>query len=94
MEGTILLHVRLGDLYVQVGFGIIHNLAVKLLLGTSFTDCFTREILPAECKVVPRHFHPVAIISATQRNQHVLTSISHVGASLVKQSDDKEASPH
>lgn len=71
---TILLHVRLGDLRVEVWFGIVHNLAVDILIGTPFIDCFTRGIFLAECKVVPWHSHPVEIFSFTQRDQHICTS--------------------
>lgn len=36
MERAILLHVCLGDLYVGVWIGIVHNLVVDMPLGTFF----------------------------------------------------------
>lgn len=61
VEGTILLHVRLGDLIVRTWFGVVANLAVPLRLGTSYIDRFVKGIFPQYRKVVPFHSQPVAI---------------------------------
>lgn len=34
-------------------FGIVENLAVSVLLGTSFIDRFVKGVLPAEQKILP-----------------------------------------
>lgn len=65
MEEKILFYVRLGDLRARVWFGIIHNLAVDMLLHTSFIDNFICGIIPAKHEVVPWLSHRVAILSAT-----------------------------
>lgn len=92
MGETILLHVRLRKLCVKVWCSIVHNLAVDMLTGTSFIDRFIREIFQAERKFVPLHSHPEAIFSATQRDQHICKSSSHVAAPLGKPSNDDEDS--
>lgn len=71
MEGAILLQIRPYDLCVTVGFDIAHNLAVDMLLGTPFIDRLICEIFPANSKVVPRHSHPVPILSATQHDLYI-----------------------
>lgn len=91
-EFSILLNGCLGDLCIRGWSSIVHNLAVNMLLGTSFIDRFIRRILPAKRKVVLWHSHPVPILLATQRDQHIQRSISHVSASLGSPSnDDKPA---
>lgn len=94
IKNIILFHVLLGALYNRVWFGTVRNLAVDMLLATAFIDCFIRRIFPTKRKVVPWHLHPVLILSATQRDQFICTTISHVAAPLGKQSSDDEASSH
>lgn len=69
VEGVILLHVQLGDLRVRVWFGVVKNLAVSVLLGTSFIDRFVTGIFPPERKVVPQNSEPVDIIDKPPQEQ-------------------------
>lgn len=80
MEETIILQPRLGDLRVRVWFAVVHSLAGKLLLGTSFMDRFTRKFSPIECKAVPWRSHPQAIFSTTPCNLHFSLNRSNVDA--------------
>lgn len=41
--------------------GIVESLAVEVLFGTLFIDCFKCRILPTKCKVVSWHSGEVAI---------------------------------
>lgn len=53
VEGTILSDVRLVHLCVRIWFGLIFNLATKMLLGTSIIDRFISSIFPSDRKFVP-----------------------------------------
>lgn len=64
MEGAILFHVSLGDLRVIVRFGIMYNLTINMLLGTSFNYRFIGGIFPAKRKFGSWHSHLVAVLSA------------------------------
>lgn len=54
--GTITLQVRMGDSRVGVVFVVVHNLAIPVLLGTSFIDRFVRGIFSPERKIVAYKF--------------------------------------
>lgn len=43
VDGVILLHVRLSELWAKLSFGILTRLAVSLLSGNSFIDRFSKE---------------------------------------------------
>lgn len=53
MEGTILHQVRRNDVCIRAWFCIVRNLAVNMLLCTSFIDRFIHGIFPAKRKAVP-----------------------------------------
>lgn len=80
LKRTILLHVRLGNLFLRIWFGNVHNLLVDMLLGTFSIDCFIRQMFSAKRKVVSCRSHPEAILSATPRNQHIRTSTTYAAA--------------
>lgn len=63
LDGTILLFVKIGELRVRVWFGIVKNLAVDILLGTSFIDRYIQGIFLSERKILPWHSQPVPILS-------------------------------
>lgn len=44
----IILSIQPGDIHVFVDIGAVDNLAVPLLIGTSFIDRFVKEIYPME----------------------------------------------
>lgn len=67
LDGIVLLPLCTGDLQTRVWFGIVLNMSVSLLLGTSFIDHFMRGNFPAERKVVPRYSQPVDILSTAQK---------------------------
>lgn len=52
MERTILLYVRLSDLFVRVWFGHVRSIAVNTLFSPSYFDLFKRRIFPAKRKAV------------------------------------------
>lgn len=54
-DNIIPMFVRIGDLPVRAWFGVIENLAVDVLLGTSFIECCIQGIFTSECKVVLCH---------------------------------------
>lgn len=66
-EFILPLFVRMGDLCVYAWFGVIRNLAVDVVLGTSFIDSCIRGIFPSERKVVPRHSQPLEIMLAPKK---------------------------
>lgn len=61
IEGAIKLVVLLGDLYVYLSFGVLDDLVLKIILGTSYIDRFITELIPLERRIVQFHFWPVAI---------------------------------
>lgn len=75
-------------------FGNVHKLAVYMLLGISFTDCFIRGIFPTKRKVVPRHCRPQAFLFATQCNQNISSCALYVAEPLSEPSNKDEVSSH
>lgn len=61
INDKILFHIHTGALSIQVWFGIVPNLALDLLLGTLFIDCFIGSIFPYKQKFVPCEIHAGAI---------------------------------
>lgn len=55
--------VRIGDLLKCAWFIVVHNLAVDVLAGTCFIDCYIWSIFPSECNVVPCHSRTVSMLS-------------------------------
>lgn len=53
LDGIILLFIRIGDFSVREWFGIVGNLALDILLGTSFIYRHIRGVFSSERKVVP-----------------------------------------
>lgn len=62
--GKMLLFVRLGYLPVRVRFGIVENLALPVLIGTSYIDQFIKDIFPMKRMILPVHSGAVAILLA------------------------------
>lgn len=90
----ILLYVRLCDLWVRAWFGIVDNIPLDMLLGTSFIAHLICEIFPSELQDVSLYSHPVAILSATQRDLPICKSASRVTVPLENPCNDEEANPH
>lgn len=63
LRGKILLFISMNELSVRVLFGIVENLAIEVLLRTSFIDRYIRGNFPSERKVVPWNYSPVPILS-------------------------------
>lgn len=76
-ESIVPLLIRTGDLRVSTLFRSFENLAVKVLLGTTFIDRCIRSTLPNERKVVFWHLNPVVIIS-TKKAFNTITAINTV----------------
>lgn len=74
MGVTVLLHINLGDLCVRVWFGIDDSLVVEMILGTSLIDRLTREIFPAERRVVPWYFYPMTIHVTMPRGKRITSN--------------------
>lgn len=62
MHGKILLYIQFGALIVRIWFGIVPNLAVDILLSSSFIDRIFCGIFLSEQKVVPWQCHAVPIL--------------------------------
>lgn len=63
LGGLILLQICLEHLNTQICFGIAPNVAVKILLATTFIGRFIHGIFSAERNVVPWNSQLVAILS-------------------------------
>lgn len=94
MEGTMHLHVRLGDVPVRVWAGIVHNPVVNMILCDSFINRCICGIFSVKPKVVPMHFYLVAILSATPRDHRLCTSTLYVTALRGKPYNNDEANIH
>lgn len=53
IEGTIPLFVHMGTLSVRASFGVVNNLALDVLLGTSFIARRPRRVFPSKQNIVP-----------------------------------------
>lgn len=73
IEGIVLLHLRLGDLYTWVWFSIESELIVNMVLVTAFIDILIRGIFSSKGKFVPRHSLPVA--TRTNSNQVIISTV-------------------
>lgn len=62
MEGFVPLFICMGDLHVQAWFEILENLAVQVLIETSFINRCRHRMFHTGRKVVPRNSKPVEII--------------------------------
>lgn len=76
LYGLIFLHLRQGRLSTRSQFGVASYLAVQILHGALFIDCFIYGISPSKQKVVLWHSHPVAILAHKQNPQD--TCISNI----------------
>ena len=72
VDKVVLLMVTIGDTTVPVWFGIVENLAVEVLLGTSFLDKHVKSIEPIQQVVVPIDSRPVDINVVDQVTCHAL----------------------
>lgn len=92
VDGIVPLFVHLGDLRVCTWFGVVDNLAVNLLLGTSFIDPCIGEIFPTERKVVPRHSRPVAITSTQKKVNKITADTEEVDVHAITDSGTRQSS--
>lgn len=70
--GKIMLFVQLGTLHVCVQFGVLNNLAVPLLRGTSIIGIFVERDFPMERSIVAIQSRPIATISGYTPPLHPL----------------------
>lgn len=61
------IFIRTGALCEYAWFGFIKNLAVDVLLGTFFLDCYIREIFASEREIVLLHSCSVSILSSSEK---------------------------
>lgn len=59
-EGIVVLLICTGDPRNCAWFEIVENLALYVLLDTSFIECYIRALIPNGRKVVPSHSKPTA----------------------------------
>lgn len=62
IAGPVTIHLRIERPQVNVVFGVVCQLAVLVLLGTSFINKFIRGIFPEERKVMLQNSNPVPIL--------------------------------
>lgn len=72
VEVTVILHISIGNLRVWAWFGVVRELAVTIMLETSYINLFVRGIFSQELRIVPFHSRPVAIM-ADQMPKYDLT---------------------
>lgn len=63
LVGTIWLHVKLGNSRARVVFISVRNLALPVLVETSYIDRFFKGSFPPERKSVPYNAKPVSNIA-------------------------------
>lgn len=63
MVGKITVHVRVGGARVRVDFGAVRQMAVPVLLESSFIDKYDREIVPDKRKIVPHNSESIPILA-------------------------------
>lgn len=78
MEGIGPLFVRIGDLHMHALFGVVENLAVDMILGTSFIDCSVRGLFSSERKIVLSNSRPVAIILTEKKVNEIADNTKEV----------------
>lgn len=64
--GAIVLRVRIEDSAIGVMFRVVGNLAVPVLLGTSFIDKIIKNIFPDERKTVLFNYSSVSTLTVHQ----------------------------
>lgn len=60
--GTIVLYVRTGDSRVRMMFGIVRDMAVSALFGTSAVDKCSKDVIPTDWNIVRFNSPPVPIL--------------------------------
>lgn len=85
--GKIMLSVQMGHLYVGIPFSVMQIFAVKLLIGTSYTDRFVSGMFPIERRVVLIPSFPVKIISGHRPPSDPL-AVSHNDSEAESVSDE------
>lgn len=66
---TVSLHVWIWDSRVRVFLGVVRNLAVFALLGTSFIDKFVKGIFPSKQKIVLYNSAPAETLATIIRTK-------------------------
>lgn len=56
------LYLRIGDRSLPTLFSVVDNLAINVLLATTFIDKHILEVLPEETKVIVYDFRLISII--------------------------------
>lgn len=62
VSALINLHRSMRESCIAVIFGVVYKLAVRLLLGKTFTGRFVESIYPTERKRFPHHFPCVTVL--------------------------------
>lgn len=76
-EGVILLHLQIGNPRVDVWLGVLEDLAVDLLLGTSFMDRYVRDSFSLERKRVPWRSRPFYILTQSAKAINAISFADH-----------------
>lgn len=75
LEGVMLLHEHVGDLDVPVWFGVVNELAVIILVGTSFVNGYVRGIFFSEERITLKNSRPVCIRAMRRKNEKSTNSV-------------------
>lgn len=78
------------DRWVCNSFGVVENLAVELLLGTTFIDRWIRGIFPLDLKIVPWQSHPVDILSTQPRKASIFSDITFIDKDPLQVGEEEE----
>lgn len=70
----LLLHVRLGDLGVQVWFGVVPNLVTHVLLGTIFIKKLNKEIFPIKQRIFLIKSRAIPILDTSSADHRYFSS--------------------
>lgn len=62
VSGSITSHLRIGELHTDVILDVVDELAVAVLLVTTFLDFYISSFHPMGTKLVPYHFMAVPIL--------------------------------
>lgn len=78
----ILLHLLIYDLRILAWIGVVDNVAIGLILGTSLIDKYTQGIFPAKRKLMSWNPRPVDIVLTALKTPNAMTVADHIDSQL------------
>lgn len=89
MDHITLMVMRIGELCLRAWFAVAENVAVDVLLGTSFIFRCFRGIIPSERKVIPSQSRPVPIPLSLLMAHGKLVVIEHLRPKVILEHNGK-----